>query len=299
MAELTTQISDWPLAEGGVRVLLPQHLVQLLREDTLSSDCYPSAFGFYPAAHGHHMTRHSPDDHLVIYCIGGGARVRIGESQQQITSGDLLLLPRGVAHEYSANEEMPWSIFWMHLNGGEVDTWFDRFGAMHGAICSLGLHDRLAAEFQALLRLTASGYNFASGLHAAILSRGILSYALLLTERRKESHHDINLGALHLFMQQKLGERLTLAQLAAAAEISSKYQFIRQYKALTGQTPMQAFLHLKVSRACYLLEISDANVTDIAREFGFDDPYYFSRLFKKVVGVSPAKYRSQGKIGSA
>ena len=209
------------------------------------------------------------------------------------------MLPRGVAHEYSADTETPWSIFWMHLNGDDIEHWFHRFGAAQGAICSLGLHDRLAAEFQALLRLTASGYNVASGLHAASVCRGILSYALLLTERRKERHHDINLGALHLFMQQKLSERLTLEQLATAAEISSKYQFIRQYKTLTGQTPMQAFLHLKVSRACYLLEISDANVTDIAREFGFDDPYYFSRLFKKVVGVSPAKYRSQGKISGA
>ena len=57
---------------------------------------------------------------------------------------------------------------------------------------------------------------------------------------------------------------------------------------------MQAFLHRKIARACYLLEVSDLPVAEVAQRFGFDDPYYFSRVFRKITGVSPSHYRQAG-----
>ena len=56
---------------------------------------------------------------------------------------------------------------------------------------------------------------------------------------------------------------------------------------------MQAFQRIKVSHACYLLDISDDTVAQIASWLGYDDPYYFSRLFKKVMGISPQGYRRE------
>ena len=56
---------------------------------------------------------------------------------------------------------------------------------------------------------------------------------------------------------------------------------------------MQAFQRIKVSHACYLLDISDDSVATIALQLGHDDPYYFSRLFKKMMGISPQKYRKE------
>jgi AraC-like DNA-binding protein len=95
------------------------------------------------------------------------------------------------------------------------------------------------------------------------------------------------------YLQSRLHERLALDDLVAATSTLSRYHFIREYKRLTGQTPMQAFQHLKISRACYLLDVSDLGVSDIARHLGHDDPYYFSRLFKKVMGVAPRHYRRE------
>ncbi|MCK2169525.1 helix-turn-helix domain-containing protein, partial [Thalassospira xiamenensis] len=58
-------------------------------------------------------------------------------------------------------------------------------------------------------------------------------------------------------------------------------------------TPMQAFQHLKITRACYLLDITDLSITQVAADLGYDDPYYFSRQFKKVMGVAPRDYRRE------
>ena len=90
-----------------------------------------------------------------------------------------------------------------------------------------------------------------------------------------------------------LTRRLNLDELVTATSELSRYHFIREYKRQTGQTPMQAFQRIKVSHACYLLDISDDTLARIAARLGYDDPYYFSRLFKKVMGVSPGHYRRE------
>jgi AraC-like DNA-binding protein len=56
---------------------------------------------------------------------------------------------------------------------------------------------------------------------------------------------------------------------------------------------MVYFNHLKMQRACQLLQFTGLRIKEIAAEFGFEDPYYFSRLFTKTMGVSPTDYRNK------
>jgi AraC-like DNA-binding protein len=56
---------------------------------------------------------------------------------------------------------------------------------------------------------------------------------------------------------------------------------------------MDYFIHLKIQNACKLLYLTDMTVREVSFELGYDDPYYFSRLFKKVMGISPMQYRNQ------
>lgn len=287
--------SDWPLSAGALRVLMPPALVAEMAKECLSNACYPLAVGYYPSAAGHRIARAQPEDWLVIYCIDGTAEVTFDDSQQRVSAGDLLLLPAHLAHHYRADADQPWSLYWMHLAGTQMAPWFARLHAVHGAVKHPGIHEKLIADFRALLMLASADTTLDAGVHAASLCQNLLSFAALLCARQQQPSDGLDIDALHGFMQQRLEQRLTLEQLADAAQQSSRYQFIRQYKQRTGQTPMQAFLQMKVSRACYLLEISDDSVAEIAQQFGFEDPYYFSRLFKKIVGVAPSKYRSQGQ----
>lgn len=69
--------------------------------------------------------------------------------------------------------------------------------------------------------------------------------------------------------------------------------FTRCFKQYTGLPPTQYLLSLRIQNAQSLLENSTYNISEIASMVGFHDPLYFSRLFKKQVGVSPEHYRSQ------
>ena len=69
--------------------------------------------------------------------------------------------------------------------------------------------------------------------------------------------------------------------------------FIRNFKEYTGTTPTQYLLSLRISNAQSLLESTSCNVTEIAEIVGYNNPLYFSRLFKKQCGVSPTEFRKQ------
>jgi YesN/AraC family two-component response regulator len=56
-------------------------------------------------------------------------------------------------------------------------------------------------------------------------------------------------------------------------------------------SPIDYFIKLKIHYACQLLSQSDMKIKEIADKTGYDDPYYFSRLFKQVMGKSPKEYR--------
>ena len=79
---------------------------------------------------------------------------------------------------------------------------------------------------------------------------------------------------------------------AASRDMSVSW-FIRNFKKYTGSTPMQFIVSLRISNAQILLETTNYAVNEISRIVGYDNPLYFSRLFHKLKGYSPTKYRKQ------
>ena len=91
-------------------------------------------------------------------------------------------------------------------------------------------------------------------------------------------------------MTENLENKLTLKELASHFGYSESYMYRLFFKE-TDYAPMNYFLHMKIDRACQLLLHTNMKINQVALKLGFDDPYYFSRIFKKIVGTSPKDYR--------
>ena len=63
------------------------------------------------------------------------------------------------------------------------------------------------------------------------------------------------------------------------------------FKQKTGYAPIDYFMQMKIQQACQQLDFSDRSIKDIAMTMGFEDPYYFSKRFKQVIGLPPQRYR--------
>jgi AraC family transcriptional regulator len=87
-------------------------------------------------------------------------------------------------------------------------------------------------------------------------------------------------------------ERLTLTELARDAAMSP-YHFLRTFRALVGMTPHQFVLRTRLNRAAVWLRGSQASISAVAFDAGFDDLSTFNRRFRRVMGMSPSVYRAR------
>jgi AraC-like DNA-binding protein len=83
----------------------------------------------------------------------------------------------------------------------------------------------------------------------------------------------------------------TLDQIAAECHANASY-LCRLFKRYDHQSPYQYLLRLKMNHAAEQLQQAGVLVKQVAEEAGFSDPFHFSRVFKKILDVSPAVFRS-------
>ena len=71
----------------------------------------------------------------------------------------------------------------------------------------------------------------------------------------------------------------------------SQSHFSAMFKRKTGMSPISYFNRLKIEHACHLLKTTDLRMNQICYKVGIEDSLYFSRLFSKVMGISPTQYK--------
>lgn len=286
--------SRWPLPAAGVRFLTPQPLVAQLATHPLSRDLYPLAFGYYPQAVDHRMQRRTHETHLLLYCSGGRGELQLDSGHYAIAAGDVVLLPAGLAHAYHSDQQQPWSVFWVHYGGTASDDYNIQLDTH--PLRATGVQPQLIADFELLLAGAYTGFSLPHLLHTAGRLKALLTdIAICSDNQRSGGRAPLDLEALLRLMQVHLGGELDLEQLAASANLS-KFHFARRFRQLTGQSPIHYFIQLKMQRACLLLDTTGMSMKQISAELGYDDPLYFSRIFRRTIGRAPSEYRAQRSI---
>jgi AraC-like DNA-binding protein len=96
------------------------------------------------------------------------------------------------------------------------------------------------------------------------------------------------------WMRQHIDARVKLGDVAGRAGVSVSH-LSSLFRKKMGYPPMDYFARLKIQRACLLLDTTSFRVKEIGAKLGFADPYYFSRSFRHVMGMSPRAYRDVPK----
>lgn len=290
-----SQPSHWPLPADGIRFVTPDFLAGALRRNPLSNDCYPSAMGYYPNASGHVMGRERHDDNLLIFCIDGKGVLEAQNRSLPVQGGDLVLLPANTPHYYRASREDPWTIYWCHFSGERAGDYVKLIADSGDLIFPISNRLKLVRDFQNLLGVRETGYRELPFIHAANLLKQMLSFISLQSRHIQHSAiSGFNLQHVEDTMRANLDKSLSLDELAAACNLS-KYHFSTKYRKATGYSPIKHFLHMKIEMACQLLDTTELRISAVSETLGYDDPLYFSRLFRKVTGLSPKDYRASHK----
>lgn len=99
----------------------------------------------------------------------------------------------------------------------------------------------------------------------------------------------------HTFIQNNFNYKISIKSLADTAGYSEAH-FINLFKKYYGCTPKECILDLRMEKAKSLLQTTDLYINEIAQQCGYDDALYFSRLFRRHIGISPQEFRNLIKV---
>jgi AraC-like DNA-binding protein len=100
------------------------------------------------------------------------------------------------------------------------------------------------------------------------------------------------------YMAENYQSALSVERLAAMAGFSTGYYF-RQFKRLYGCSPKDYIIRLRVNKAKELIGSGGRQLSEVSRMVGYDDEFYFSRIFKRVTGMKPSLYARQSETLSS
>lgn len=259
---------------------------------------YITNIGYYSNAKNHYRKRKEGAlQHILIYCTEGCGWISVNGKKFSVAKNQYFIIPEKIPHSYGSNKQEPWSIYWIHFLGTlSKDYAFLTQNPKSIFPSFIDRIDNRIALFEEMFQNLAMGFSSENIQYANIcLLHFLASFKFLDQYRqiRKQNESDSILKSIH-YIKNNVSHPITLEELAKGANLSNS-QFSLLFKRKTGKSPLDYVIQLKLQKACELLDNTNLKIKVIAKHIGYNDPYYFSRIFSKIIGSSPRDYRKLPK----
>jgi AraC family transcriptional regulator, arabinose operon regulatory protein len=284
---------------GRQRIEIPKTVLKLkVQSNSLLNQLYVCSLGYYPNARGHYTYRKKGlPENFLFYCVDGYGWYQIGDKKSEVGPNQFFILPQNVEHAYGSADENPWSIYWIHF-GGESLTQMNALQAVqkHFKPFYIKSSGEILTLFSRMYKALELGYSTDNLIFANMCLPHFLSLFIYNPKHTSVSPNEKMdcVDSAILYMQEHINENISLQELSSHYNYSAS-RFSSLFKQKTGYAPIDYFIQMKMQKASQQLDFSNSSVKDIALSMGFDDPYYFSKRFRKIIGLSPKQYRSQKK----
>lgn len=267
--------------------------IELWKKDDALSDFFVGWTGRFDNVYNNHAINRTLDLYTILYSYSGQGYLSIDGDDYIIKPGMVFYIEKNVPHTYGNQEGGYWSGYWNHFDGESCPEMMALYFSNRYDVFSVGLAHNLPVYFEDIIDSMYLSAERSSIIHAAnALRYAISSMAAIRALEGQKNRPDLLLRESVIFMQQNLGMPLTLKDMADRAHLSVS-QFIRFFKKKTGYSPMQYYNTLRMKEACNRLIYRSATIQEIAASLGFENPYYFSTAFHRIIGCSPSSFVEQ------
>lgn len=286
---------------GSRALVIPRSVVQGMEEDELCKELHITDIGYYPQAKFHYMQRDTPiKEYILLYCIRGEGYVSFNGNRFTLAANQVIIIPPDVAHLYGSSADNPWTIYWVHFKGNKAHLMAADYVVPRTIPVSDDSRISYRLElFEEVFRALELGYaidNLRYATTCFIYFMGSLMYLNCFRAARVKSdggNNDIVARSIH-FMRDNLNRTLTIREISSYVKYSP-YRYSTLFRQKTGYSPMNYFTRLKIQKACEFLDVTNMKSNQICQLLGFDDALYFSRVFSKIMGMSPNAFRNRYK----
>jgi len=228
-------------------------------------------------------SRHYTNTMVALRTIDGAGEIRTIDNTYIIEKNSIILLPlKDIIHYKTIKPN--WNFYWIEFNTLEQLPLAQYFfvPVQANEISLLNKCFELLSINDSYLVRQASAY-FSSVLSGWLSQKS--SKCFYISEMEK---------AVTLINSAPLQENITVEQFSHIFNMSLR-SFRTAFFAYTGESPKNYILRRKLNAAVELLGIRNLSVGEISAKLGFSSPYYFSRIFKEKLGLSPLQYRNEQK----
>ncbi len=280
-------------------VVLPPPVTEALGRDPFTSRLYLTDIGHFPHARHHFRSRlEGTDAWILLYCTDGSGWVDCQGARSVLGPGQSFIIPAGAPHAYGADDAAPWTLYWVHFKG-ELAPYFaegcDRVCAMADPD-----HDRITGRttlFEELFLAVEAGFGDEQLRYAcATLYHFLGTFRYLQAgyrTRQDEDGLDI-IARCRDFIREHIEQHISLEDLCRFTGYSPA-RCNAVFKRHTGMTPGAYIQEMRIQTAMQLFDATGLHVNQVCHKVGIEDPYYFSRLFRKRTGSSPSAWRRQAR----
>lgn len=248
----------------------------------------------YPRASGRKMQHHE-----IALITGGKGRMIIGGKRHPYKEGTLFYIGQDMPHALEPEADTSTEFLSVHFSYGHVRYYEGKWSIRNEEqMLSLPTVSEPADSYhlEELFRMLVvswhqkrPGYEF--------ISRTYLHQLLLIMLQDKNRHEHNYAVALKVekviqYLHDNVGKRVSLAELAELVQVAPTY-LARIFKETTGYTVITFFNKMKTDKAKEMMIDNNIKMKEVAQALGYSDEFYFSRLFKKIEGISPSEYYSK------
>lgn len=238
-------------------------------------------------------------DYQLLYIVSGKGHFYFHGEDRVVYAGRMVLIqPRQEQRYEYFGEDKP-EVFWVHFTGSDVKNILRSYNIpMDDPIFYSGASSTYSYLFKEMIHELQDckiGYE-------DLLTMYLRQIFLLVQRTRQEERPTVStyiqeeMEFARRYFNEHYNEPISIQEYAESRNMSVCY-FQRNFKQIVKHTPMQYLLTIRVNNAASLLETTDYSMAEIAAIVGYEDPLYFSRLFRKIKGVSPRDYRNLVKDG--
>lgn len=239
-------------------------------------------------------------DYQLLYIVSGKGHFYFHGEDRVVYAGRMVLIqPRQEQRYEYFGEDKP-EVYWVHFTGSDVKNILRSYSIpMDDPIFYSGASSTYSYLFKEMiheLQNCKTGYE-------DLLAMYLRQIFLLVQRTRQEERPTVStyiqeeMEFARRYFNEHYNEPISIQEYAESRNMSVCY-FQRNFKQIVKHTPMQYLLTIRVNNAASLLETTDYSMAEIAAIVGYEDPLYFSRLFRKIKGVSPRDYRNLVKDGA-
>jgi AraC-like DNA-binding protein len=229
---------------------------------------------------------------LVYISSGCGIFETKNTAPTVVEAGTAFLIYPNVWHRYKPALETGWEEFWVGF-GGHYTEYLMRqecFSA-DNPILKIGFDTEFLKVFIHLIdTLKFEGIAYKQISSCLVIQLLGLLYASALMATNVHSRKDKLIHQIRHVIHENWMKSISMEELAAQHGIGYVW-FRKAFKEITGTSPGQYHLGIKLEKASQMLRQTSLSVSEIAYQTGFESEFYFSRIFKKKMGNSPSQYR--------